>query len=25
VEPAILVDSDLLEQYDDDGDLAEPD
>jgi hypothetical protein len=25
VEPAILVDSDLLEQVDDDGDLAEPD
>jgi hypothetical protein len=25
VEPAILVDSDLLEQVDEDGDLAEPD
>lgn len=25
VEPAILVDSDLLELVDDDGDLAEPD
>ena len=25
VEPEILVDSDLLEQVDDDGDLAEPD
>jgi hypothetical protein len=25
VEPAILVDSDLLEQIDEDGDVAEPD
>jgi hypothetical protein len=25
VEPAVLVDSDLLEQLDEDGDLAEPD
>ena len=25
VEPDVLVDSDLLEQVDDDGDLAEPD
>ena len=25
VEPEVLVDSDLLEQFDDDGDLAEPD
>jgi hypothetical protein len=25
VEPAILVDTDLLEQIDEDGDLAEPD
>lgn len=25
VEPAILVDSDLLEQVDEDGDVAEPD
>ncbi len=25
VEPAVLVDSDLLEQIDNDGDLAEPD
>jgi hypothetical protein len=25
VEPAVLVDSDLLEQVDEDGDLAEPD